>query len=155
VTIPSDLTYEYDLGYNSTAGLLDTLTCPISTSSYQLRLAYNYQCGILQKVSDSNVGTVYWQANATNPWAQTTQETLGNGVVTNRALDSVTSWPSSATSGVSGTAALQNKSYLFDEMGNVTQRQNNNAGLTENFYYDDAYRLDHSSLNGTVNLQMT
>jgi RHS repeat-associated protein len=55
----------------------------------------------------------------------------------------------------SGTAALQNESYLFDEMGNLTQRQNNNVGLTENFYYDDVYRLDHSSLNGTVNLQMS
>jgi RHS repeat-associated protein len=37
----------------------------------------------------------------------------------------------------------------------VTQRQNNNAGLTENFYYDSLYRLDHSSLVGTTNLQMT
>jgi YD repeat-containing protein len=43
---------------------------------------------------------------------------------------------------------------LFDELGNLTERQNNNAGLTEDFYYDDVYRLDHSSLNGTLNLQM-
>ena len=50
---------------------------------------------------------------------------------------------------------LQNDSYLFDLVGNLTQRQNNNAGLSENFYYDNLYRLDHSTLAGTNNLQMT
>jgi RHS repeat-associated protein len=134
---------------------LDTLTYPTSTSSYRLKLAYAYQNGLLQGVSDANAGTVYWQANTMNPRGQVTQETLGNGVVTNRAFDAVTGWIGSMTSGVSGTAALQNESYLFDEMGNLTQRQNNNVGLTENFYYDGDYRLDHSTLNGTVNLQMT
>ena len=154
ITIPSDATYGYDLAYNNVTGLLDTLTYPTSTSGYRLKLSYAYQNGYPQKVSDAIAGTVYWQANAANAWRQVTQETLGNGVVTNRTLDSITTWPSAITSGPSGSATLQNESYLFDELGNVTQRQNNNAGLTENFYYDSDYRLDHSSLNGTLNLQM-
>jgi len=155
VTIPSDATYGYDFTYNATTGLLDTLTYPTSTSSYRLKLSYAYQNGFLQKVTDFNAGTIYWQANATNALGQISQETLGNGVVTNRVFDTVTGWLSSATSGLNGTAALQNESYLYDEIGNVTQRQNNNAGLSENFYYDDVYRLEHSSLNGNTNLLMT
>ncbi|MFL6605691.1 MAG: RHS repeat domain-containing protein [Steroidobacteraceae bacterium] len=154
VTIPSDATYGYDLAYNSTTGLLDTLTYPTTTSSYRLKLAYAYQNGFLQRVSDANAGTVYWQANTQNALAEVTQETLGNAVITTRAFDDVTGWLGSITSGLSGTTALENNSYLYDQVGNVTQRQNNNVGLTENFYYDDVYRLDHSSLNGTVNLQM-
>jgi hypothetical protein len=34
------------------------------------------------------------------------------------------------------------------------KRQSNNAGLTESFYYDNLYRLDHSMLGSNVNLQM-
>lgn len=59
---------------------------------------------------------------------------------------------SAQQSGLNGGATLQNESYLFDLLGNLTQRQNNNVGLTENFYYDDLYCLDHSMLNGAVNL---
>jgi len=154
ISIPSDGTYNYDFSYNSTTGRLDTLTYPTTTSSYRLKLTYAYQNGMLQKVSDFNAGTVFWQANTANARGQITQETLGNGVITNRSFDDVTGWMSSMTSGLNGTTALQNESYLFDELGNVTQRQNNNAGLTENFYYDDLYRLDHSTLNATINLQM-
>ncbi len=156
ITIPSDGTYSYDTAYNANTGLLDTLTYPVSTSSYRLKLQYTYQNGILQKISDFNApSTVFWAANAMNPRHQVIQETLGNGVVTQRTLDAVTGWPSAVSSGVSGTAALQNDSYLYDEAGNLIQRQNNNAGLTENFYYDNLYRLDHSTLGGTTNLALT
>jgi RHS repeat-associated protein len=79
---------------------------------------------------------------------------MGNGVVTNRAFDAVTAWVSSIQAGVGGGTALLNSAFTYDEVGDVTQRQNNNAGLTENFYYDTDYRLDHSTLNGTLNLQM-
>jgi RHS repeat-associated protein len=40
-------------------------------------------------------------------------------------------------------------------VGNVTQRQNNALGLTENFFYDNVYRLDHSTLGAVTNLQFT
>lgn len=89
-----------------------------------------------------------------DPAGQVTQETLGNGVVTNRAYDAVTGWPGLITSGVGGGAVIQNQSFVFDEMGNVTQRQDGNSGLTENFFYDNDYRLTSSKLNGTVNLSI-
>jgi RHS repeat-associated protein len=159
VTIPSDGTYEFDWAYNGNTGLLDTLTYPVSTSSYRLKLQYGYQNGLLQAVTDSNAGTVYWQANSANARGQITQETVGGNIVTNRSFDDVTGWMGSITTGVSGRVDLQNDSYLFDEVGNVTQRQSNNAGLTENFCYDHLYRLDHSTLNSSnctsnINLQM-
>lgn len=154
VTIPSDATYEFDWAYNANTGLLDTLTYPVSTSSYRLKLQYGYQSGILQSVTDFNSGTAYWAANASNPRGQITQETVGGNIVTNRGFDAVTGWMGSITTGLNGGVELQNDSYLFDEVGNATQRQNNNVGLTENFFYDDLYRLDHSTLGGSVNLQM-
>lgn len=155
ITIPLDATYAYTYTYSATTGFLDTLQYPVSTSSYQLKLQYAYAYGLLESIADYNApSTVFWTANATNPRGQVTQETLGNGVVTNRSYDAVTSWINYIQAGVGGGAALLNSSYLFDEMGNLTQRQNGNAGLTENFYYDADYRLSYSQLNGATNLQM-
>jgi RHS repeat-associated protein len=74
--------------------------------------------------------------------------------VTTRAYDSVTHWLSSVQSGPGGGAALQNQSFLYDEVGNVTQRQDNNLGLSENFYYDGDNRLSYSTLNSTQNLSL-
>jgi hypothetical protein len=59
-----------------------------------------------------------------------------------------------------GGSALQNAGFLYDEVGNVKQRQNNNApGLTENFWYDSVNRLDYSQLvtggSTTTNLDPT
>jgi RHS repeat-associated protein len=154
ITIPGDAAYGYAYTYNPTTQLLDTLQYPQSTS-YQLKLQYTYANGLLKSISDANaLTTVFWTANATNPRGQVTQETLGNGVVTNRSFDAVTGWIGSIQSGVGGGAALQNNGFLFDLLGNVTQRQNSNLGLTENFYYDALNRLDHSTLGSNTNLQM-
>ncbi len=163
VTIPGDATHTYDFTYTS-GGLLDTVTYPQSTA-YRLKLKYTYSLsnGQLQSVSDADVpATVFWTATSQNARGQITQDTLGNGIVRTRAYDAVTGWLSAIQAGPSGnTTALQNTSYLYDLVGNVTQRQNNRLGLTESFYYgnsgDSLYRLDHSTLtfNGTTTTNLT
>ena len=156
LTLPGDATYTYTKTYNATTGFLDTFQYPVSTSSYQLKLQYAYANGLLQSISDYNApSTVFWTADAQNPRGQITQETLGNGVVANHTYDAVTGWIDSIQAGVGGGAALQNSAFLFDDDGNLTQRQDNNLGLTENFYYDTMNRLGHSTLNGTTNLSLT
>jgi hypothetical protein len=116
ITIPSAGTFTYTWAYNPTTGFLNTLTSPVSTSGYALQLQYAYQSGFplsVTDVSDSPNVTV-WQADTTNAAGQVTQETLGNGIVTNRAYDAVTGWLSSIQSGLSGGAGVQNQSFLYD-----------------------------------------
>lgn len=151
--VVADGTYTYNYAYNN-QGLLDTLTYPTSTGSYRLALKHLYQNGALRQVKDANASTVFWQANAANPRGQITQETLGNQIITNRSFDPITGWVNSIQSGLNGGTGVQNESYLFDKAGNVTQRQNNTLGLTEDFYYDNLYRLDYSKLNGATNLDV-
>jgi YD repeat-containing protein len=162
ITIPSSGTYTYTSQYNSTTGLLNTFTYPVSTNGCQVTVQYGYTNGILASLTDASnatqcgsTGTVFWTADSTNPAGQVTEETLGNHIVTNRTYDAVTHWLSSVQSGVSGGSGVQNQAFLFDEMGDVTQRQDNNRGLTENIYYDDDYRLSSSTLGGTQNLSIT
>ena len=156
ITIPSTGTFTHTWQYSAVTGLLSSLTYPTSTSGYALQLQYAYQNGYplsVTDVSDSPNVTV-WQANSTNPAGQITQETLGNGIVTQRAFDAVTGWLSSVQSGVSGGTGVQNQGFLYDYVGNVTQRQDNNLGLTENIYYDSDYRLKTTQLDGTQNLAL-
>jgi hypothetical protein len=55
-------------------------------------------------------------------------------IVTTRTIDAVTGWPAFILTGLGSGSVLQNEEYMYDHMGNVTQRQNNNLGPTENFY---------------------
>jgi RHS repeat-associated protein len=157
IAIPGMGTYTYTWQYDPTTGLLSTLTYPVSTSGQSLELQYAYQYGILQSITDvlDSPNVTVWQANVQNPAGQITEETLGNGLVTTRAYDSVTQWLSSVQSGPSGTASVQNQSFLYDEVGSVTQRQDNNLGLTENFYYDNDDRLSYSTLGGNQNFSLS
>ncbi len=83
------------------------------------------------------------------------EETLGNGIETNRNYDAVTAWLGTDESGVGGGSGVKNLAFLYDEMGDVSQRQDNNLGLTENAYYDNDYRLTSTTLNSTQNLAVT
>ena len=157
ITIPATGTFTYTWQYSPTTGLLNTLTYPTSTSGYALQLQYAYAYGILQSITDisDTPNVAVWTANATDPVGHVTQETLGNGIQTNRAFDTVTGLLSSTQAGVSGGTGVKNLAFLYDLMGNVTQRQDNNLGLTENIYYDNDYRLSYSTLGGTQNLSMS
>ena len=159
-TIAEDVAYTIGYSYNS-LGLPNTLSYPTSTNGCNVTLQYGYQYGLAKSISDvsnsSACGTsngVLWQANAVNPRQQVTQEAFGNGVLAVRAMDGVTGLPSAVQAGVGGGTTVQNESYLFDALGNMTQRQDNNAGLTESFYYDAVNRLDYSTLGSAINLQM-
>jgi RHS repeat-associated protein len=139
--ITSDATYNFNFTYNS-QGTLDTLTYPVSTSSYRLKLQYEYQSGQLLRVKDFNAPTtVFWQANATDAWGHVIHETLGNGVQTVRGFDLATGVNDYIQSGVGGGTGLQNLSYTWDAVGNLTQRQNVGLSLTEGFGYDNLHRL--------------
>ena len=102
-----------------------------------------------------SAGTVYWQANTQNARGQITDDQLGNGLVRSRAFDAVTGWQSNSQAGIGSGSAVLNQSYLYDVVGNVTQRQDSNAGLTEEFWYDDLHRLSYSKLNGVTNLSLS
>ena len=146
--------FVFTYGYNATTGLLSSLTYPKSSASTTaLNISYGYQYGLLNTVTDTTdlTGTcgsscTLWTANTTDSFGHVTQETAGNGVVTARSFDAVTSWLTKATAGVGGGSALLNQSYAQDWNGNIVERQDNNAGLTESFAYDEDHRLTCSAL---------
>jgi RHS repeat-associated protein len=160
IQIPGDTTYTYTLAYNATTGLLDTLTYPTNSMGYVFKVQYGYVNGLLASITDtsdpvSTCGTTcaLWTANAVDGLGHFTQETFGNGVVVTHNFDTVSGFLNAITAGVGGGAALQNNSYLFDNVGNLTQRQDNKAGVTESVYPDALNRLHYTV--GDTNTQAT
>lgn len=161
MTLPGEYggSFAYTRGYDANTGLLSTLTYPASyPSTYSLQLQYGYSEGILQTVTDvsDTPNVTVWDANTTDPMGHVTEETIDNGnIVTNRSYDAVTGWLGSAQTGVGGGSGIKNLGFLYDLLGDVTQRQDNNLGLTENVYYDNDYRFSYSKLNSTQNLSVS
>ncbi|MGH8237294.1 MAG: RHS repeat-associated core domain-containing protein, partial [Steroidobacteraceae bacterium] len=149
--------YLVNYAYDANHGLLSQVTYPTSTSGFRLPIQYEYQHGFLSRVFDSS--NQFWVANALDAANHVTSATLGevtNGVTfqTLSDYDRVTGLLESRTStfnsgAVSGTS-IANLGYVYDAVGNVIQRQDNQQGLTENFYYDALDRLDYSTLGGVT-----
>jgi RHS repeat-associated protein len=159
-TISADTTYEIGFAYNS-IGAIDAVTYPESTpvssgssTRYRFVAQYQYSNGYLLKVRDANAGVDLWSANSFNARDQVTQETLGTHLVTIRSYDAVTGWLEAIQTGAGGSNTTQNLQYEWDLVGNLTKRRNVVANLTEEFVYDNLYRLQNSELNDTLNLSM-
>lgn len=137
-TITSDATYVIDYAYN-TLGALDTLIYP-QTLGDRLQLKYEYQHGHLWKVKEGTAGTAFWTANDTDARGNLISETLGNGIQTIRGFDRVSGLIDYVdTSGPAGS--IQDLNYVWNGLGNLTQRQDARQSLTEDFGYDNLHRL--------------
>ncbi len=129
---------------------LDTLTYPTSTSSYRLKLQYEYQYGQLYRIKDFNSPlTVFWTGAGVNGRNQLWWEILGNVVNAlnvNHGYDAVTGWLKSHSTPDGGV--VQNLEYEWDKVGNLSKRiDKNQANLTESFVYDNLYRLTDATLS--------
>ncbi len=100
---------------------------------------------------DTLSATVYWAANDVNAQGQVIDESLGNGLVTQRAfnpanglVDTIQTW--------NGLTAVQDDGFNFDKLGNLTRRIDAIQGRQEDFTYDGINRLTEGTLldSGTL-----
>jgi YD repeat-containing protein len=106
---------------------LSTVTYPSSAT-----LTYTYtSLGYAQQVTGPG-GQVYWTANARDAELHLTQQTAGNGVVTNQGFDLHTGRLTTILAGTGTSYIVENFSNTYDTLGNVLQRADANANnLTE------------------------
>ena len=141
-----------------------TLTYPTSTSSYRLKLQYDYANGIPTAIKDFNAPTtVIWSRAANDARGDVIDETLGANLKVITGRDPLTGRMDYRQAGLGGGSAIQNLAYVWDNAGNLTQRGDaNQAGscsvgglgskLCETFSYDNLDRLDTVARNGTQTL---
>jgi RHS repeat-associated protein len=98
--------------------------------------------GHLNKVSNTQTGTAYWQAGSTDAEGRINQFTYGNNVTTTNTYDQmgrITQINAGSSNSVS------NQSFVYDSIGNLTQRYDGASNLNEAFGYDNLNRLTSTS----------
>ena len=153
--------YIVSRSYSATSGALETVTYPTSTSAVpgsRFKVQYEYASGLLKRVRDFHTpATTYWEQVAADASGRAIDEQFGNGLHTYSTFDPVNDLLGEITTGA--TSQVQDLMYQWDKVGNLKQRKDlvPTTDLTEDFYYDNLYRLDYSRLNGvaTPNLDMT
>ena len=114
-------------------------------TGFGVKNIYNAQ-GYLAEVRNSSTNTLYWQADGLDAHGNAFATTLGNGLETTHAYDNAQGYLKAIMTG--GNGQVQLLSYQFDNLGNLTQRQDLNQGLTEDFLYDGLNRLTQSDVTG-------
>ena len=112
---------------------------------------YNYHA----KIRNLGTNQLYWEANDFDAKGQLTRQTLGNNISTSFSYNAATNWLEEINSNnTQGQDQIQNLSFSYDNIGNLTQRMDHLLGLTENFTYDDLNRLTSSIIpfQDTVNV---
>lgn len=138
--------YAFNYIYHGDTGLLRTVEYPNSIGT-AFKVEYEHdtsnKSGLLKKVFDFyNTSTVFWQATATDAFAQPMDYTLGNSIATLVDTDQVTGAVNDIDSAFISGSAQQDLEYVWNKVGNLTSRKDNlQSGLTEAFQYDDLHRL--------------
>jgi RHS repeat-associated protein len=138
-------TYTFTAAYDGNSRL-STVTYPSSAS-----LTYTYtSLGYAQQVTGPG-GQVYWTANARDAELHLTQQTAGNGVVTNQGFDPHTGRLTTILAGTGTSYIVENFSYTYDTLGNVLTRGDaNENNLTETFTYDVLNRLTSAQVSQSI-----
>jgi len=138
------------LASGTNQGKLQRITYPTSTSSYRLKVDYDYEYGHLWQVKNGDTPSlVYYELNETDALGRERNATLGNGLVEARDYDDANRFLKTIQAGPSGGNSIQNLSFGWDQLGNLTQRTDvNQSSLTESFTYDGLNRLTQAQVSG-------
>jgi RHS repeat-associated protein len=157
-----------DQGYGVTKsfdaqGRVSTLVYPSGNGfNYQTQNIYS-TTGHLSQVKElvTNVATaqvtsnaVIWTAGATDNEGRVTTTTYGNTVTNTTVFDTLTGRITQVQAGASNS--VSNQSFVYDNLGNLTQRYDQVTNLNEAFGYDSLNRLTSTSAQaGTGPLTQT
>ena len=126
--------------YQSRNKLLKPVFAQFNTLGYTVRQAYN-DFGYLAEVRNASDNSLLWRADSVNAESLTVHQTLGNGLTTIREYDPARQWIRGIRTGANDGTEVQNLSFSFDPLGNLTNRTDDTRGLAEAFRYDNLNRL--------------
>lgn len=121
-------------------GRVKDVTYPTGT-----KLAYVYTpLGYTQKVVNAyNTASVFWRQDSVDAEGHILQQTYGNNIVTLNTFDPKTGQLSTRKAGSAGSGAyqVQNASYGYDSIGNLTSQSDAPTSQSTTYGYDELNRL--------------
>lgn len=130
-----------ETSYNSNNNLIETILYP---SGLKIKNEYDGN-GYLKYVKNNNTNHAYWTANKRNARGQLESIKYGNNLTTN-----INYHPQKGYITNIITGNIQNWSYQFNSVGNLTSRRDNLKSLLEEFEYDALNRLTKVNHNGRL-----
>lgn len=140
-------------------GKVCTVTYPAATvagvtSRFAVRNEYN-GAGYLAKIwrHDLALTKPYWTGTAMNADGSFTGDSMGTSaadLTTVRDFDPLTGRLKAIKSGLAGATAAQFNRYVYDHLGNVTERHDDNMNVHETFTLDALSRLTQTVMTGTT-----
>lgn len=132
----------------------DSASRPLRTvypTGFQVKNVYN-AFGFAKEVRRTNGNNdnldLYWKADTYAVDGRVNGDTLGNGVTGDRIYSPATGRLLGAGVGLGTSNTVQLISYLYDQVGNVTRRNDGPTGRSEGFEYDTLDRLTSHALSG-------
>ena len=140
-------------------GKVCTVTYPAATvsgvtSRFAVRNEYN-AVGYLAKIwrKDVILTKPYWTGTSMNADGNYTGDSMGTSaadLTTTRDFDPLTGRLKAIKSGLASATAAQFNRYVYDHLGNVTERHDDNMNVHETFTLDALSRLTQMSMTGTT-----
>jgi len=134
-TLTNIKSFTMSTAYNGN-GQVDTITYP---TGFAVKRVYNAQGYLSQIENAANAAEVFWKADAVDEQGHVLQETLGNGLVTTRQYNPLTSRLESIAAGPNGS--IQNLGMDYDALGNLKSRTDGVMNWSEGFSYDELNRI--------------
>ncbi|MFA0812638.1 FG-GAP-like repeat-containing protein [Microbulbifer epialgicus] len=139
---PSYITTTVFDGHGRVEYSYDALDSMVDSGKSGIQNFYNTY-GYLYKIVDLATGDLIQEAKDQTARGQLKEQLLGNGATTSYSYESSTGRLLNQTSTVLGTFGIQNITYQWDTLGNLTSRHNQSGSkkLRESFCYDNLNRL--------------
>lgn len=119
-------------------------------SNFSVEYGFDGAGNVISAADPTNSATVYWRISDVDQGYRLKQETLGNGVTTDRHYEALSGHLDSITTKHS-SALIQQLKYVYTK-DNLTRRTDVTSGLSETFGYDALNRVKsttYSNLSGT------
>lgn len=137
-------TYNSGVTYDSN-GRINTVTYPGAALTVQNQ--YVPTLGLLQQiVNAANPNVLYWKSTAVDAEGRLTGQQYGNGVTTTNVFHPQSGRLTQTLAGANN--AVQNISYGYDTIGNLTSRSDAITGVAATYQYDSLNRLKTEQLQG-------
>ena len=122
----------------------------LATQTYPTGLAVKYgytALGYLKDLRDNTSNALYWQADSQDAEGHLLTQSFGNGVQTAQTYSASNGRLTAILAGAGN--GVQNFSYQYDSLGNISSREDATQSLAETFVYDSLNRLTSSTVNSS------
>ena len=121
-----------------TLGRPSEITYP---NNFTVRNVYDDATGVLTAVESDDASNRYWELGRLTARGKVNTYTMGPNIEVNKRFTENTGLPESITSSAVGSF-IQNESYDWDVIGNLTEVDDRHNGVIDRFVYDQLNRID-------------